>query len=440
MTVKRRDCAQPLSDAQFASVLETLLPPRHAGPICLAVSGGRDSMALMSLAAVYGRARNRSVAVFTVDHGLRAESAAEALFVSRHARALGLQHRTLRWERERRSGNLEAAARDGRYRLMAQECVALGSETLLVAHTLEDQAETVLMRLTRGSGVDGLTAMMPVTRRFGVSLLRPFLTVHRARLEARLIAEGLTWIDDPMNQDLRFTRVKLRRAAAVLGEAGLTPERLARTAAHMARARTALEHAAGQLRDQSVECRPEGYARLRLLPLLAAPQEIGLRVLAQIIMAVGGLSYPPRFERLLRLYTGMKPVGGLGSGRTLGGCRIVPGGDDTLMIMRESAALGEAVALLHGRPLLWDGRFCVELLVPPGSNLTPQVGALGREGLRRLRAERVGGSLGGLPSPVRTTLPSLWLADRLVAVPHLNYVAQGSPSWATHFQAKFIGL
>ncbi len=188
--------------------MEPLAP---AGPLAVAVSGGADSMALLCLAARWGK---RPLTALTVDHGLRAESAEEARRVKGWAEAQGVPHVTLAWRGEKPKANLQAAARAARYGLLAQWCRDARVEGLLLAHTLDDQAETVLLRLARGSGVNGLAAMAPATRLRGVTLLRPLLGISRARIVATLEALRQPWIEDPSNEDTRFARVRLRKARA----------------------------------------------------------------------------------------------------------------------------------------------------------------------------------------------------------------------------------
>src|SRR3981189_2854723 len=143
--------------------------------IVLAVSGGPDSIALMWLAARWRRAlaRGPPLIAVPVDHGLRSEAAREARDVKRLARTLDLPHRTVRWLGAKPKTGLPAAARTARYRLLAQVARASGATHILTAHARDDQAETLLMRLLRGSGIAGLSAMARESERDGVVLARP---------------------------------------------------------------------------------------------------------------------------------------------------------------------------------------------------------------------------------------------------------------------------
>ncbi|XIA66365.1 tRNA lysidine(34) synthetase TilS [Bradyrhizobium sp. TZ2] len=227
-----------------ASEAKRLFADWTAAPaIVLAVSGGPDSIALMWLVARWRRAlmRGPRLIAVTVDHGLRPEAAREARDVKRLARTLGLPHRTLRWTGAKPKTGLPAAARAARYRLLADAARANGATHILTAHTRDDQAETLLMRMLRGSGIAGLAAMMRETEREGVWLARPFLDIPKSRLVATLGKAKIAFADDPTNSDTTFTRPRLRALMPALAEEGGDSRNLARLAARLARANAALE-------------------------------------------------------------------------------------------------------------------------------------------------------------------------------------------------------
>ncbi|HWA69152.1 MAG TPA: tRNA lysidine(34) synthetase TilS [Rhizomicrobium sp.] len=299
----------------------------HDGAVAVAVSGGGDSLALMRLLAAYAGARKLRAVVLTVDHGLRKSSAADAAKVVAWARAAGLKAQCLSWRGAKPKSGMEAAAREARYRLMGGWLVKNNITTLLVGHTQDDQAETFLLRLARGSGLDGLAAMSPlapwpVGKFPGLSVRRPLLGVTRAELRAWLTALSQPWLEDPMNDDDGFDRVKLRKARAALEDAGLSAARIAAAAAHLARARAALEVMTQAVLERA--CRPleSGFA-LDPGALAAAPREVGLRALAGLLRTVGGQAYRPRFDALERLFDSIA-TGRLGKGVTLHGCYIRP--------------------------------------------------------------------------------------------------------------------
>jgi tRNA(Ile)-lysidine synthase len=216
---------------------------RGAPAIVLAVSGGPDSIALMWLAARWRRALKRGprLIAVTVDHGLRTEAAAEARDVKRLARSLDLQHRTVRWSGTKPRTGLPAAARSARYRLLAQAARANGATHILTAHTRDDQAETLLMRIMRGSGIAGLAAMARESDRDGVHLARPFLNVSKSQLIATLRKAKVSFADDPTNRDTSFTRPRLRMLMPALAAEGGDARNLARLASRLARANQAVE-------------------------------------------------------------------------------------------------------------------------------------------------------------------------------------------------------
>jgi tRNA(Ile)-lysidine synthase len=211
--------------------------------IVLAVSGGPDSIALMWLAVRWRRALARGPRLFavTVDHGLRAESAAEARDVKRLAHSLELPHRTTRWTGAKPKTGLPAAARAARYHLLARAARESGATHVFTAHTRDDQAETLLMRMMRGSGIAGLAAMARQSERNGVLLARPLLPVAKSQLVATLKKAKLGFADDPTNRDLNFTRPRIRAVMPVLAAEGGDARNLARLASRLARANAALE-------------------------------------------------------------------------------------------------------------------------------------------------------------------------------------------------------
>jgi tRNA(Ile)-lysidine synthase len=265
---------------------------KAAPALLLAVSGGPDSIALMWLAARWRRAlaRGPRLIAVTVDHGLRAEARAEARDVARLARALDLPHRTLHWTGAKPKSGLPAAARAARYRLLAQAARSSGATHILTAHTLDDQAETVLMRMLRGSGIAGLAAMASETEREGVRLARPLLQVPKSQLIATLKKAGIAFADDPTNRDLIFTRPRLRELMPALAAEGGDARNLARLAARLARANAAVEVLVDgaerylALRDGKTgpggfDCSAKAFA--------AMPEEIRLRLLKRAIDRFG---------------------------------------------------------------------------------------------------------------------------------------------------------
>ena len=296
--------------------------------LVLAVSGGPDSTALMALAARWAKARKHApkLMAVTVDHGLRAESAREAAAVKRQAADLGIEHRTVRWTGAKPKAGLQEAARDARYRLLSDAARKVGALHVLTAHTLDDQAETVLIRLTRGSGLTGLAAMQRVTpiAQGALSLVRPLLDIPKARLIATLKTAKIPFAQDPSNRDPRFTRVRMRDLMPALAGEGLDARRLALLARRLRRADAALEREADRAfaalarpgaPPGSLELDAAGYATL--------PDEIGLRLLSRALApAADGAVGLGKLEALKEALDAAQKAGAARFRRSLAGAML----------------------------------------------------------------------------------------------------------------------
>ncbi len=421
----RPDEPKALTNEDFADRMARLECCMDVEHVAVAVSGGPDSMALLCLTKSWAQSRGCRVTALTVDHGLRAESAAEAAQVAEWCLNSQIQHETLVWRGEKPTANVQSLARQARYGLLDAWCEMNDASALLLAHHLEDQAETVLMRLGRGSGVYGLAGMRaengapypgaPVRA-------RPLLDVSKARLTATLQAAGQAWIEDPSNQDTRSTRVRARSLWPALAAIGITPERVARTAANLARAADALEASTDSLFSGTVRVSPCGYATIDKSALRAAHDEIALRTLARVLMATNGSDYAPRLERLERLLARIR-ADNLAGGVTLGGCRIIPlVSDQTLLVVREARSMEGALPLKTGTQL-WDGRFLVR---GPGAGSPLHIDRLGRTGFATLRAACGEKAVKNIPAPARPVLPALFDKSGLLAVPTLEYWRDGA--------------
>ncbi|MGC2854457.1 tRNA lysidine(34) synthetase TilS [Novispirillum sp. DQ9] len=399
-----------LTDAAFAALMEPLGPFEAAPRLAVGVSGGADSLALVILADAWARARGGAVTALTVDHGLRPEAAAEAARVGSWMAGLGIAHAVLRPAAPLPGSNLQAEARAVRHHLLRGWCRDHGVLHLLLAHNLEDQAETLLLRLARGSGVAGLSAMAAVSWTAETRLLRPLLTVPRAALEALLAARGRDWVRDPSNANEAFGRVRMRRLLPVLGAEGATPRRLAGTARRLAATRVLVEEAVADLLAAAVAPHPAGFVVVDPQVLGAAPGEVAVRALRRILAVVGGTDFGPRAERAEAV------LGRLGTGpATLGGCLLAPLRNGTLLVTRETRGLPRLVLPPGGRAL-WDGRFRVRLAATASRG---EIAALGAAGWRQIAGEGSPTALAGLaalPAAARTVLPALWRDGRVAAV------------------------
>jgi tRNA(Ile)-lysidine synthase len=390
-----------------------LLGPFERTPdLAVAVSGGPDSLALCLLAAHWARLRGGAVTALTVDHGLRPESAAEADQVGAWLAPRGIAHQVLPWHGPKPQSGIQAAAREARYRLLADWCRTNGVLHLLLAHHLDDQAETVALRSLRQSGPDGLAGMAPVREIAGLRLLRPLLAVPKRRLIATLRAAGQSWIEDPSNRSESFARSRLRLAP------GFQTAGLGARAVAGAELRAALDGRTAAWLAASAQIDPAGFVTWRHAAFLAAPIELARRALQQALLAIGNPDYPPRGERLGRLLDALRNPGC--SGRTLAGCRILLRGTD-LLICREPAAIAPPLLLEPAVWQRWDRRIMVRWQADDG-RATPGllVRALGADGWRRYTAWLPAGPARDLPPVVRVGLPSAWLGEQLLAVPTLG--------------------
>lgn len=385
---------QPLTDLN-AAVRDALSEVGPGARIGVAVSGGGDSMALLSLAMEAARDTGLTVFAATVDHGLRDGSKAEALAVAAFCASRGVAHDILNWHDNDGPGNLQDHARNARRDLLTAWAGRNGLAALMLGHTMDDQAETVLMRLARGSGVDGLSAMSTRSQWGDLPVLRPLLGQRRATLRDYLGHIGVSWVDDPSNDDDRFDRVRIRMAIASLD---LSVDRLAGTATAMARARDALQVLAEQAAQDLVrEC--AGCQVIDATGLAGLEAETRLRLLAGCIGWVSGGPYRPRLSSLTRATNAAL------DGRTasVAGCVLIPKAG-TIIVARElRAAPGPVPA---GQ--VWDGRWRVSGDLPKGS----QIGAIGQQGAARIKDMPQ-----GLSKRAMWAYPGVWLGGDLVGVP-----------------------
>ena len=269
-----------------AAQIDALFEPLgRAKTLLVAVSGGPDSTALLLMAAEWAKRRGRTrIEAATVDHGLRPESAAEAKAVAALCARLGVAHRILAWQGAKPASRLQERAREARYRLLVDHAKAIGADALITAHHADDQAETVLFRLLRGSGVAGLRGMEVVTKREGMTIAKPLIGMKKRDLVAFAEARGAPFVDDPSNADPRFARTRLRALLARLGEEGLDAGALDRLARRAGETEQALAHLTAEVEarlgseDQAIDARA----------LYATPIAIVQRILASRVAGAGG--------------------------------------------------------------------------------------------------------------------------------------------------------
>lgn len=366
-------------------------------PLGIALSGGSDSTALLVLAVDAFGAEN--LQAITIDHGLRAAAQAEARQAAKLCASLGVPH-TIRTLALKDGPDLQARARNARYMALGDWARAqLNSiPAIALGHTKDDVSETFLMRLARGSGVDGLATMPEYFERAGMVFKRPLLAASRAELHAMLTKRGITWSEDPSNQDPRFTRVKMRQAQATLDTLDLTSDRLSQTADWMRAASEVLENAADNWITTHAYTE-YGDVVLDLQALRTAPKETAFRVLTRALSTLSGNPYRPRFSALSELLHSEVA-------RTLQGCLIYRY-KGTLRLTREVNAIEN---IEH----YWQ----IDGPLAPSHRITP----LGENGLKQCEGWR---NTALLPRRSLLSTPGIWLDGALIAAP----IARPDPNW-----------
>ena len=366
--------------------------PGRLPSLGIAFSGGGDSTALLAMAAEWAKRRGIRIMAATVDHRLRPESADEARRAGLEAARLGVPHRVLVWPPPHPPGNISAMAREARLRLLSAWAREEGLAAIALGHTRDDVAETLLMRLERGAGLDGLAAMAERREAEGMLWLRPMLSVGRAELRDWLISRALRWVEDPTNEDPAHDRARIRQAIAMLG---LDSARIADSAMHLRTARETLGRLA---------CDATSLAAVRL-GMLTLPQDIWTATLPElrrlILIAVTrwitGAPYPPRAAATAEAMETLES----GQMAQLGGTLIRPGAK-LLKFMREPAAAARAAPLVTDG--VWDNRWRVTGL---SKGLT--VRALGDA------AARIDRQALDLPLAAARSMPALWDDGHMVA-------------------------
>lgn len=301
-------------------------PIAKGEPIAVAVSGGADSMALALLAQAWTQSSGRILRTITVDHRLRVDSGTEAVQVGAWLAARGIAHDVLAWTGDKPTSGVQEAARAARYRLIADWARANGIGHVLVAHHLDDQAETILMRLARGSGITGLAGMRSVTARHGIRICRPLLNVPKARLLATLRVAGQDWIEDPSNQSAKFARTGYRRLNGLLEERGAGSVQIAAIAHAFARLDALMQAATRRVLGAGAVRLADGTVTFPHALYAALPDAIAARLLRDVLAEVGGRPLAPRGDRLARAQVRLREARPKGAESprsfTLGGCRI----------------------------------------------------------------------------------------------------------------------
>lgn len=399
------------------------------GPVAVAVSGGSDSMALLLLAAEAARAQGKAIIAATVDHGLRVEAADEARWVADHCAALGdklgiaIPHTILRWNGDKPSTGIPAAARQARYALLAEWARANGADRILLGHTLDDQAETVAYRIASNGGVRGAAGLRALSvcpvwpEGRGILLSRPLLQARRADLQALLTERGLTWIDDPSNEDLHYGRPRMRAKLAALSQTkpNLIP-RLAAIGEKLSTDQAVIEAEALDLLEAHLTFDAYGAGLIDPAPLRTAPRDVRATALSFAILAISGEAHAPALAGIPPLWTKLEAKA---CAVTLGGARVgrlgAKYGHRLLLTRDPGAAIGRGapkpdLILQPGQSGVFEGRF--EFSTSPNLHSEARIRALGPAAAKGVNLpERLRAALKDAPAHARASLPGIYFED-----------------------------
>lgn len=363
---------------------------RRFNSIVVAVSGGGDSMALLLMLKQH-LGENQTLTAVTINHQLRAGAASEAVKVKSWCKILGVAHKTLNWKHDEITSSFQAKARAARYNLLAQHCAKYRIEALLTAHTLEDQAETVAMRMARTASPKSLAAIWPESKRDGYTLIRPLLSFRRAELREFLIAQNQLWIEDPSNSDLRFERARLRAEGVdpALAKTAHTSQRL------MVAAIAKAKYWAQQHSRQDASSMVQFYCET----LLSLPVQAQDEALVYLIASVGGKA--PELAKRISMLEWLQNQNELR--RSFAGT-IFARRKNMIYVGREPSRINaDTAALSPTAPLLWDNRY--QAVGPKGSTIVL------KSALKQLKRIKT------LPAFVDAGLPIIVLNGKLLATP-----------------------
>ena len=358
----------------FSSIMESV----PNGDIGIGVSGGGDSMALLLLASEWALRNDRCIKVATVDHGLRSGSSSECEYVKKICTDLSIEHTTLKWL-EKPIGNLQNSARKARHRLFTEWITKKKLCLVMLGHTLDDNAETIMIRLIRGSGIDGLTGISKTKKLNGLDIFRPLLSFSRKDLRSYLQVKNTRWIDEPSNFDERFERIKIRNVLPQLSKIGLTPIKFVALANHMARAKDAINSEVVTFTRLNVIQRPWGDLEIGHYVFTGIPEEYQLRLLSEALRWISGSIYRPRFSSLERLLKNIRDEK-LGLGVCLMGC-IIKYKEKKIIFSREFSAIENRISITKDS-FIWENRWKLE--VHPKKVNNALIGPLGKDGLKKV--------------------------------------------------------
>ena len=324
--------------------------PECPAKIAVAVSGGADSLCLTMLLTKWADKNKIKLFAFTVDHGLRKESKIEADGVHQQLEKWGIHHQTLVWQGKKPKTHVEELARLARYELLTKACQKNKIDVLFLAHHVEDQAETFWARLAHKSGLDGLCAMQEKSEFNGLILARPLLDISKEKIVDYLNEHKISWVEDPMNENLQYERVKWRKRQKELSKMDLKPETIRNLTRRLTRVKQTVDFYVDSFIKNSVLLSPMGYAFISKMAWEIAPMEVRLRTLLHLFPLISGQDKIVSLESVEKLLDSHK------KSATLAGCQIVFH-KKGIFIAREMRTLISPKKLKAGEFICWDRFF-----------------------------------------------------------------------------------
>jgi len=413
-----------ITPSEFSGLMAAFEPFEISPILLVATSGGPDSLALTLLAHQWAFHRGGKAIAVTVDHQLRKGSTIEAHQVKDWLNVRGIEHHILTWERKKNEKlytSIQAVARKARYQMLGQWCKDRSIKHLLTAHHAQDQLETFMIRLAKGSGLKGLTGTQEIVPTNYGRILRPFLTIDASRLKTTLKHFNQSFLLDPSNENKDFTRVRWRQLLPLLAQEGLTWHSLQESLERLNHSQRLIDQHISKLIQRHVTLNPYGYAIISQ-DAFGESFEALEEILKRILSTIGTKSYPVRRQALHRSIDRLKA----GHSITLGGCQILHK-CHTLWVVRELAAVGKDITVSEPGTYLWDNHFAIEVL----QELPCRISALGEIGVRKM-GKALRKELNNIPHVVLKALPALWREDTLLkALPSFRYIPSSLPQYGT---------
>ena len=393
--------------------------------IAIAVSGGVDSMVLMNLVKESEFLNDKNVFILIVDHDLRTESKQEAKFVKIEAKKLGFETRILKWEGPKPNKRIQEEARNKRYNLMINFCRENDINNLYLAHHLDDQIETFLFRMFRGSGLQGLTSFSRSYERNGLTLIRPLIDTPKSELINYAKRNKINWVEDPSNENQKYDRVKLRKVLPLLYKEGFDKKVFLKSIKKLRLANQALDQITKEFVLKYVTINKNISIFINQELFLTAPEDVQLRVLQNTIRIFSGEKYySPNYSKITNLMNWARKDNDIAA-KTLGGTifRKRKGG---IILYKEVKKLNDIkpIKLSKSKYKAWDNRFLIKINKP----VKGEISYLGNEGVKILKSKKILGKKGfnGIPLTALYSIPAMWDGKRLISAPFFDYSVDSS--------------